>query len=76
MPKEEKAGKERVACTVFCGQLPYTATEADLKHHFKACAADGAVNVRLLTKRASEGGGSRGMAFVEVRRSQSWDVQV
>ena len=66
VPKEEKGGAERVSCTVFCGQLPYTATEADIKRHFKSCASDGEISVRLLTKRASEGGGSRGMAFVEL----------
>ncbi|KAL1524287.1 hypothetical protein AB1Y20_019190 [Prymnesium parvum] len=65
-PLEAKPSKERIACTVFVGQLPYSASEADVRRHFKACAADGEVRVRLLTKRAEQGGGSRGMAFVEL----------
>lgn len=63
---DAKASKERIACTVFVGQLPYSASEADIKRHFKSCASDGEVRVRLLTKRAEQGGGSRGMAFVEL----------
>jgi len=56
--------KHRVPCTVFVGQLPYQATAKDVETHFaKTCGMPS--RVRLLTKRAQDGGGSRGMAFVE-----------
>ena len=69
-PKDEQKGKggmrERISCTIFVGQLPYSSSADDIRRHFKACASDGEINVRLLTKKAADGGGSRGMAFVEL----------
>eukprot|EP00310_Coccolithus_braarudii_P020587 CAMPEP_0183333136 /NCGR_PEP_ID=MMETSP0164_2-20130417/2103_1 /TAXON_ID=221442 /ORGANISM="Coccolithus pelagicus ssp braarudi, Strain PLY182g" /LENGTH=472 /DNA_ID=CAMNT_0025501981 /DNA_START=54 /DNA_END=1472 /DNA_ORIENTATION=- len=62
----QKSGGARVACTVFVGQLPYSATVKDIGEHFKHANGDVVPHVRLLTKRAADGGGSRGMAFVEL----------
>ena len=55
---------ERISCTVFVGQLPYSASAADIKKHFRQGGVTGQVGVRLLTNR--EDGSSRGMAFVEL----------
>ena len=67
-PREGKvpnqAFAKRVACTLFVGQLPYSATGDDIKAHFKRGGINGAISVRLLTRR--DGGGSKGMAFVEL----------
>ena len=53
-------------CIIFVGQLPYTATKAEIGRHFAACQGGGlrgVKSVRLLTDKAT--GKSRGMAFVE-----------
>jgi hypothetical protein len=55
---------ERISCTLFVGQLPYTASAGDIKKHFKQGGVKGQIGVRLLTHR--EDGSSRGMAFVEL----------
>lgn len=62
-PEESRGGGQRVACTLFVGQLPYHATAADIESHFLT-ACQPPVRVRLLTHKG--GGGSRGMAFVEL----------
>eukprot|EP00965_Chrysotila_dentata_P258854 6213365-Pleurochrysis_carterae.AAC.5 len=68
----KKPAKERIPCTCFVGQLPYQASAHDIEEHFKSAGAAPSY-VRLLTNK--QGGGSRGMAFVEfsnesdVRRS-------
>ena len=52
-------------CTLFVGQIPYDASENDIKEFFVdvgKLSTD--VKVRLLTNK--DNGGSRGMAFVEV----------
>ena len=54
--------KERISCTVFVGQLPYSATAADVRRHFKSNGVAGGVQVRLRTERD---GSSRGTAFIE-----------
>jgi hypothetical protein len=63
MEEEVRAGRKRVACTLFVGQLPYHATAADIETHFLTVCQP-PVRVRLLTHKG--GGGSRGMAFVEL----------
>lgn len=63
-PPAKRPGKEKISCTVFVGQLPYSASAADVKKHFKQGGVQGNVQVRLLTRR--DGGGSRGLAFVEL----------
>ena len=52
---------------VFVGQLPFSATQADVEEHFKAsAAAGGKLEVRLLTTKADgeTAGKSKGMAFI------------
>ena len=58
----------KIPNVVFVGQLPYSATEDDIRDHFtkglEIPASD--MKVRLLTKKAEDGTSkSRGMAFVE-----------
>ena len=62
--KERRHGSfaERISCTLFVGQLPYSATAADIRRHFKASGVVGGVQVRLRTERD---GTSKGTAFVE-----------
>ena len=62
--KERRHGSfaERISCTLFVGQLPYSATAADIRRHFKASGVVGGVQVRLRTARD---GTSKGTAFVE-----------
>jgi hypothetical protein len=62
-PEENRGGGQRVACTLFVGQLPYDATAAVIQSHFLTVCQP-PVRVRLLTHK--QGGGSRGMAFVEL----------
>jgi len=57
-----RRGGERVACTLFVGQLPYNSTAEEVKAHFLAVCSP-PIHVRLLTHKT---GGSRGMAFVEL----------
>ena len=63
-PAAKRAGREKVSCTLFVGQLPYSASATDIKRHLKAGGVGGKIAVRLLTRR--DGGGSRGLAFVEL----------
>ena len=58
---DQKRSGARIHCTVFVGQLPLRATAHDVAKHFEAA---GSAKVRLLTHR--KGGGSRGIAFVEL----------
>jgi len=58
---DQKRPGARIHCTVFVGQLPLRATADDVAKHFEAA---GSAKVRLLTHR--KGGGSRGIAFVEL----------
>ena len=58
---DQKRPGARIHCTVFVGQLPLRATAHDVAKHFEAA---GSAKVRLLTHR--KGGGSRGIAFVEL----------
>jgi len=60
----KRSGKEKISCTLFVGQLPYSASAADVKKHFRQGGVQDKVTVRLLTRR--DGGGSRGLAFVEL----------
>ena len=55
---------QRISCTVFLGQLPYSASEADVRGHFKRGGITSRIGVRLLTHRDT--GRSRGLAFVEL----------
>ena len=55
---------ERISCTLFVGQLPFTASVSDIVKHFKHGGVTGKIGVRLLTNR--EDGSSRGMGFVEL----------
>ena len=55
---------ERISCTLFVGQLPYSATAADIQKHFRQGGVAGGLKVRLRTH--SDGGRSRGTAFVEL----------
>ena len=64
VPSEAPSGGQRVACTVFLGQLPYAADEAKIRRFLKDSGVIGGVRVRLLTDRESRR--SRGMAFVEL----------
>ena len=41
----------RISCTVFVGQLPYRASGADVRHHFKSNGVAGGMQVRLRTER-------------------------
>ena len=59
----KQGGAARISCTVFVGQLPYSAGEAEIRRFFKAGGVSGGVRVRLLTQRD---GSSKGMAFVEL----------
>ena len=59
----QSTGGAKVACTLFVGQLPYSASANDVSRHFKKVASGGTVHVRML---ASKEGKSRGMAFVEL----------
>ena len=59
----QSTGGAKVACTLFVGQLPYSASANDVSRHFKKVASGGTVQVRML---ASKEGKSRGMAFVEL----------
>ena len=52
----------RISCTLFIGQLPYSASAADVRRHFKQNGVVGGIQVRLRTARD---GSSRGTAFVE-----------
>ena len=60
VPSEAPSGGQRVACTVFLGQLPYAADEAKIRRFLKDSGVIGGVRVRLLTDRESRR--SRGMA--------------
>ena len=58
----------KIPNVVFVGQLPYTATEDDIREHFTKGLeiAESDMKVRLLTKKTEDGTSkSRGMAFVE-----------
>ena len=55
-----RAAKQRVASTLFVGQLPYHVTAAQVEEHFREAAEGGKISVRLLEKPAAQGGGSRG----------------
>ena len=59
----QSTGGAKVACTLFVGQLPYSASANDVSRHFKKVASGGTIQVRML---ASKEGKSRGMAFVEL----------
>ena len=56
-------GNVKISRTLFLGQLPYSATVADIEKHFKAVASEGPPVVRLLT---TVDGKPRGMAFLEL----------
>lgn len=62
LPKKHDSFAARISCTLFVGQLPYTASAADVRRHFKTNGVTGGVQVRLRTERD---GKSKGTAFVE-----------
>ena len=64
-------------CIVFVGQLPYSASKAEIGLHFVGCVGGGqrgVKSVRLLTDKAT--GKGRGIAFVEFPHKDAVDEAI
>ncbi|GLE10123.1 hypothetical protein PINS_up022118 [Pythium insidiosum] len=63
---ESDAKKKSIHLTLFVGQLPFNATEADIRKHFSEA---GEIQLRMLTDKKTRK--FKGMAFIEVKDSKA-----